>query len=173
MVDHDDERIRRGIAALLLDERDTLRAGRLHHGPYRDYATTHTLRRLEAASPKLEAVLGDVARVDAIRPFEYIRNSAIEGEIAQSEIAKVEPAVSRREKPLRAWMDEARSKLDATRESISVSVPQPLADENQYKVIVTVTRGDSKREIELVVGRFEGTRDWTIRDVRELTPPSR
>lgn len=176
MVDHDDERIRRGIAALLLDERDTLRAGQLRHGPYRDYATTHTLRRLEAASPKLEAVLGDVARVDAIRPFEYIRNSAIEGEIAQSEIAKVEPAVSRRDKPLRAWMDEARSKLDPTRDSISVTVPHSLAalaDENQYNAVVTVTRGDSKREIELVVVRFEGTRDWMIRDVRELTPPSR
>ncbi len=105
MLDHDDERIRRGIAALLLNERDALR-GRTAQAGFRDHeiARTRALTALEAASPKLDAVLGDVARNDAITPFEYIRNSSIEGDIAQSEINKVEFASTRSETVVKRWL---------------------------------------------------------------------
>lgn len=106
MLDHDDERIRRGIAALLLDERDALRAHTAHSGVRgHELATTRALAALEEASPRLDAVLGDVPRKDAITPFEYIRNSSIEGEIAESEINKVEFAATRSEKVVKRWLD--------------------------------------------------------------------
>ena len=106
LVDHDDERIRRGVAAILLNERDALRkvAGATHGWRERDLATARAGRDLEAASEKLMAVLGDVDRPDAIQPFEYIRNSSIEGEIAQSEIAKVEFASTRSQKLVQRWL---------------------------------------------------------------------
>jgi len=99
LLAHDDERIRAGVAALLLGERDALRARSLAGGPGgTPLATTWTLRALAAASPRLDAALGDVARSDAITPFEYIRNSSIEGTIASSEISKVELAPTAAEK---------------------------------------------------------------------------
>lgn len=105
LLDHDDERIRRGVAALLLDERDVLRkaTSSRHRWRDRDFATARALADLDAASPRLVAVLGDVERKDAIVPFEYIRNSSIEGEIAQSEISKVEFAQTRSEKLMKRW----------------------------------------------------------------------
>jgi hypothetical protein len=106
LLDHDDERIRRGVAALLLDERDAIRRAESsrHRWRDRDLATAQAGRALEAASDKLTAVLGDVERKDAIQPFEYIRNSSIEGEIAQSEISKVEFASTRSEKLVKRWV---------------------------------------------------------------------
>jgi hypothetical protein len=105
LLEHDDERIRRGVAALLLNERDAIRrtADARHRWRDRDLATARALRDLEAASGKLDAVLGDVERKDAIQPFEYIRNSSIEGEIAQSEISKVEFASTRSQKLMKRW----------------------------------------------------------------------
>ncbi len=106
LLDHDDERIRRGIAALLLDERDVIRRVANARGwRGRDLATLRAGRDLEAASSKLEAVLGDVERKDAIQPFEYIRNSSIEGEIAQSEISKVVFASTRSQKLVKRWVE--------------------------------------------------------------------
>ncbi len=106
LLDHDDERIRRGVAALLLDERDALRkaASRRHGWRDRDIASARASRDLEAATEKLKSVLGDVERKDAIQPFEYIRNSSIEGEIAQSEINKVEFAPTRSQKLAQRWV---------------------------------------------------------------------
>lgn len=106
LLDHDDERIRRGVAALLLDERDALRkaASRRHGWRDRDFASARASRDLEAATEKLTSVLGDVDRKDAIQPFEYIRNSSIEGEIAQSEINKVEFAPTRSQKLAQRWV---------------------------------------------------------------------
>lgn len=106
LLDHDDERIRRGAAALLLDERDRLRVQRDAAGLRgRALGVEGTLAALEAATPRLSAVLGDVDRAAAIVPFEYIRNSSIEGEIAQSEIDKVKPALSRPQKAVEEWAE--------------------------------------------------------------------
>jgi len=105
LLDHDDERIRRGVAALLLDERDAIRkvSSARYRWRDRDLATAQAGRDLEAASSRLEGVLGDVERKDAIQPFEYIRNSSIEGAIAQSEISKVEFASTRSQKLAKRW----------------------------------------------------------------------
>lgn len=106
LLDHDDERIRRGMAALLLDERDALRRADAKTGwRHGDIATSRAHHALEAATTKLDAVLGDVERKDAIQQWEYIRNSAIEGEIAQSEIDKVEYAPTRSQKVVKRWID--------------------------------------------------------------------
>jgi hypothetical protein len=112
LLDHDDERIRRGVAALLLNERDNIRRIEKAKAGWRDgdYATRSTGRALEAASGKLDAVLGDVERPDAIQPFEYIRNSAIEGEIAQSEISKVKFAQTRSERLVERFVNAHASK---------------------------------------------------------------
>jgi hypothetical protein len=106
LLEHDDERIRRGVAALLLDERDAIRKLATSRSRWRDrdLATARAGRDLEAASDRLDAVLGDVERKDAIQPFEYIRNSSIEGEIAQSEISKVEFASTRSQKLAKRWV---------------------------------------------------------------------
>ena len=106
LLDHDDERIRRGVAALLLNERDAVRRTvKAKHGwRERDFATAGAARDLEAASAKLDAVLGDVDRPAAIQPFEYIRNSSIEGAIAQSEISKVEFAKTRSQILVDRWV---------------------------------------------------------------------
>ena len=103
LIHHDDERIRRGMAALLLNEHDALQLAA--NGSWRTHSLAGDLAlgRLENARPELESVLGDVDREDAIRQFEYIRNSAIEGEIAQSEINRVEYAPTRSEKALKEW----------------------------------------------------------------------
>jgi hypothetical protein len=123
MLDHDDERIRRGIAALLLNERDNLRARRANAG-LRDYeiAQVRTLAALEEATPKLDAVLGDVDRKDAITPFEYIRNSSIEGEIAESEISKVEFASTRSTKLVKQWVTTAKAGWYQTDELYATTV---------------------------------------------------
>lgn len=107
LLDHDDERIRRGIAALLLNERDVLRNHRKTSFRWAegDLASARALADLEAATPRLEDVLDDVERPAAIQPFEYIRNSSIEGAIAQSEINKVEFAQSRSQLLVKRWAE--------------------------------------------------------------------
>ncbi|MBS2014190.1 MAG: DUF4173 domain-containing protein [Deltaproteobacteria bacterium] len=107
LLDHDDERIRRGVAALLLNERDALRAQakKSQRWADRDLASAMALRGLEAATPRLDAVLGDVERPAAIQPFEYIRNSSIEGAIAQTEISRVELAQTRSQLLVQRWAD--------------------------------------------------------------------
>jgi hypothetical protein len=110
LVGHDDERIRRGVAALLLNELDVLRRREQRAG-FRDsdFATRRTRADLEHAREKLETVLGDVERSDAIRQWEYIRNSSIEGEISQSEIDKVEMAPAGDQKIFRRWIAAHRT----------------------------------------------------------------
>ncbi|MBX3232729.1 MAG: DUF4173 domain-containing protein [Labilithrix sp.] len=111
LVEHDDERIRRGVAALLLNELDTLRRREQHAGLRdTDLATRKARADLERAEPQLEAVLGDVERSDAIRQWEYIRNSAIEGVISQSEIDKVEMAPAGDQKVFRRWIAAHRAR---------------------------------------------------------------
>lgn len=105
LVDHDDERIRRGVAAMLLDQLDVVRRREASAGLRgADLATRDARAELEQARPRLEAVLGDVERPDAIRQWEYIRNSSIEGVISQSEIDKVEMAPAGDQKVLRRWI---------------------------------------------------------------------
>ena len=110
LVGHDDERIRRGVAALLLNELDAVTRREQHAGLRdTDLATRQTRADLERARPELESVLGDVERSDAIRQWEYIRNSAIEGVISQSEINKVEMAPAGDQKIFRRWIAAQRS----------------------------------------------------------------
>ena len=54
-------------------------------------------------------MLGDVERSDAIRQWEYIRNSAIEVEISQSEIDKVEVAPAGDQRLFRRWIAAHRT----------------------------------------------------------------
>lgn len=177
MLDHDDERIRRGIAALLLNERDSLRerAARL---TWRDHeiASTHALRDLEAASDKLETVLGDVDRAAAIVPFEYIRNSAIEGEIAQSEISKVLPAQTRPEVTLRDWAP--RNVRGYLPETPITFVP---VDGNRLEATVKMTlwgeqgEQNTNADVVFVLVRVPPSRDWHVLEhrVTKRTPIER
>jgi len=105
LLAHDDERIRRGIAALLLNERDKLasRRARLAFGDG-DIASSRALATLNDATPALNATLDEADRAEAILYFEYIRNSSIEGEIAESEISKVPYAKSRADKLAESWI---------------------------------------------------------------------
>jgi hypothetical protein len=107
LLNHDDERIRKGMAALLLNERDSLRE-RANSRGFRDQdmASTRALGTLDAAAGELKATLGDVARAEAILYFEYIRNSSIEGDIAESEISKVPFAKSRADKLATSWLGD-------------------------------------------------------------------
>lgn len=111
LVGHDDERIRRGVAALLLNELELLRQREQRAG-FRDtdLATRKTRADLEQARSQLETVLGDVERSDAIRQWEYIRNSAIENVISQSEIDKVEMAPAGDQKIFRRWIAAHRNR---------------------------------------------------------------
>lgn len=110
LVDHDDARIRRGVAALLLNELDVLQKREAHAG-FRDFdlATRGARTALESAKPKLETVLAEVERSDAIRQWQYIRNSSIEGEISQAEIDKVEMAPAGDQQVFRRWIAAHRS----------------------------------------------------------------
>src|SRR5262249_8438020 len=69
LLDHPDARVRQGVAALLLDERDRLRAdvNRRTSWRERDLATSRALAALEAASGRLEAALGGANPTDARR----------------------------------------------------------------------------------------------------------
>jgi hypothetical protein len=111
LVGHDDERIRRGVAALLLNELDVLRRSEQRAG-FRDtdLASRQTRADLERARERLETVLGNVERSDAIRQWEYIRNSAIEGVISQSEIDKVEMAPAGDQRIFRHWIVAHRTR---------------------------------------------------------------
>ncbi len=173
IVGHEDERIRRGMAALLLNERDALRERTTGLALLdRDYATTTTLRALENATPELEAVLGDVERADAIVPFEYIRNSAIEGEIAQSEISKVERAQTRGEKFVRTWIAEQSMAFVQRQEAPGTkAIFHPAADANHLEVSVFLVPmfGDGPKkvaEVVLVLRRNTVTRQWQFVEER-------
>lgn len=160
LLDHDDERIRRGIAALLLNERDNLRrAERANQGwRDRDLASARALRELEAASPKLEAVLDDVTRPDAIQPFEYIRNSAIEGEIAQSEISKVKFAQTRSQMLVDKWINAHSSVFDA----------RAFGDIYAQNVVVD---GTARSRLELAAAKREYLARAPAEDKVELASP--
>jgi hypothetical protein len=139
LLHHDDDRIRRGIAALLLHERDILRTEHAGHKGFRDldFVSSRSLAELEAASPELEATLGDVERFDAIVPFEYIRNSAIEGEIAQSEIAKVKPAKTRAAKAALEWLDRQDGFVETSATDPEVKLEErPSKDPQRCQVVV-------------------------------------
>lgn len=122
LLDHSDVRIRRGVAALLLNERDRLEHEIGKETPRREaaYAPVSALKELEAARGKMERVLGDVDRAAAIVPFEYLRNSAIEGEIALSEIHKVLPAEPQHELVVKEWITRELTR----RPSTSASSPE-------------------------------------------------
>ena len=111
LVAHDDERIRRGVAALLLNQLDLLTRDEARTG-FRDtdLASRHTRADLAQARPQLETVLGDVERADAIRQWQYLRNSSIEGVISQSEIDKVEMAPAGDQKVFREWIAAHRNR---------------------------------------------------------------
>ncbi len=161
LLDHDDVRIRRGAAALLLRERDALRWQAPKRWRDVEFAAGDTLRALEAASPKLDAVLGDVDRDDAIQPFEYIRNSAIEGEIALSEISKVVPAQTRVEKALQLavhWLGNDVPPAATAR----VTAKELRTSSNPDRIEATVTmtwEGNlaPQREAEVVLVRAANT----------------
>jgi len=165
LLDHDDERIRRGAAALLLDERDSLRATLKPQRGWLDgdIATRRASVALETASPKLEAVLGDVVRSDAITPFEYIRNSSIEGAIAQSEIAKVKLAPTRSQVAVERWM---RAHDLEARGPIQISVlerPAPDVERAEGEVTAEHSLGatTTRREVVLLLERRTGG-EWQV-----------
>jgi hypothetical protein len=64
LLHHDDRRVRQGVAALLLDERDALRTevDSQHSWRERDIASQRTLAALDAAAPDMEAAIGGVSR---------------------------------------------------------------------------------------------------------------
>jgi len=169
MLNHDDERIRRGIAALLLDERDALRKARASLRPSDvSLADTRALRALDAATPALDAVLGDVEREDAIRPFEYIRNSAIEGEIAQSEISKVVPAETRSETAVREWLEQNTTMDLFHRYGASTTTFTPTGDPNRLDVEVTfpanAARGAQEGHVKLSLNRVRPGHRWYVEE---------
>ena len=169
LLDHDDERIRRGVAALLLNERDAIRRSVSARPGWRDrdLATARARRDLEAATEKLEAVLGDVERKDAIQPFEYIRNSSIEGEIAQSEISKVEFAQTRSQKATQRWATEHGLEL------ASAMTIRPLPNRGVESVeakltVVRTARGNEQKEVVLVLER-KPEDEWRIVEQPQLS----
>lgn len=166
LLDHDDVRIRRGAAALLLDERDELRRRAASAGLRgRAIGAERTLAALEAATPKLDEVLGDVERSVAIVPFEYIRNSSIEGEIAQSEIDKVKRPLSRSEEAVEDWISARRS-CGPWRwcvDEVGVTV-EPGADANHLRVTVPLAglAGATDGHAILTVERPKPGARWSV-----------
>ena len=175
MLEHDDERVRMGIAALLLDERDRLR-GRSTGESVRDRSVSETLalRELDRGSARLEEVLGDVDREDAIRQFEYIRNSAIEGEIAQSEISKVAYAETRSEKALRVWVERQATTLEPR---VQVFGTRPAfrstASPNRLEARLSLSRSGaaarSGNEVVVVLARDGSTPEWRVVTERAMS----
>ena len=171
MLAHDDERIRRGIAALLLDERDHLRsASRPRITKDQPLAEAWALRELDLASPRLEAVLGDVERVDAIRQFEYIRNSAIEGEIAQSEISKVELAETRSERALKLWLAEQASS-SPPRRLASATRPSLVETTDPNRLEADVAFATFPSPARLVLTRRRPGEEWRVEERVTMTVP--
>lgn len=137
LLDHSDVRIRRGVAALLLNERDRLAFDLHTQTPRREaaFAPVSALKELEAARGKMERVLGDVDRAAAIVPFEYLRNSAIEGEIALSEIHRVLPAEPQHALVVREWITSELSRRLVT----SASSPEFRATDDPEHYLAYVT----------------------------------
>lgn len=78
LLEHPDQRVREGIAALLKDEEETLR-GRAElatHWQGRDLATGVALAKIEAAQPRIDAILKDVSRESAREVLFAISRSA-------------------------------------------------------------------------------------------------
>jgi hypothetical protein len=163
LLDHDDERIRRGVAALLLNERDAIRKTvRANRGwRARDLATARAGRELESASDKLDAVLGDVERKDAIQPFEYIRNSSIEGEIAQSEISKVEFAQTRSHKTAQRWVTEHGLAMVGTIAMRPLANREVESIEAKLTILRTTPGTTAKSDVVLVLERKPGD-EWRV-----------
>jgi hypothetical protein len=167
LLDHDDERIRRGIAALLLNERDVLREHAKTKRGWRDgdIATADTSEALEAASAKLDSVLGDVARPDAIQPFEYIRNSAIEGEIAQSEISKVKFASTRSQVQVERWL--MSHGYEAAGAIAFRTLSGPPAERLEARFVITASGGGGgRRDVVLALERRSQSFEWQIVEER-------
>ena len=80
LLDHPDVRVRQGVAALLLEQRDHLRAVAEARRSWRegDIVTGHTLAALEGATPRLESALGSVAPLEAKRVLLEISRAANE-----------------------------------------------------------------------------------------------
>lgn len=172
LLGHDDVRIRRGAAALLLDERDELRRRTTSAGLRgRELGAERTLARLEEATPRLEEVLGDVERAGAIVPFEYIRNSSIEGEIAQSEIDKVMRPLTRSEQTVDDWISARRSCGPWRRCVDEVGVTfEPGADADHLRATIPMADvaggGPGRDRAVLTLQRPRPGASWSIVDTR-------
>lgn len=167
LLHHDDDRIRRGIAALLLNERDHLRARRANATSFRDldFAATRGLAVLEAASPEIETTLGDVERPEAILPFEYIRNSAIEGEIAQSEIAKVKAPRTRLAKASLEWLDRQDGFVETSASFPEVRMEERPSSERGKRRLTMYAHGKENGkllEVDLVLERDAHDGIWQV-----------
>src|SRR5206468_2538236 len=110
-----------------------------------DIASARTLAELEAASAKLDAVLGDVDRPAAIQPFEYIRNSAIEGVIAQSEILKVEFAKTRSQILVGRWVTAHSSSIEARAQRCSDG--RSARTRRQERVLLIPRLSEARRDL--------------------------
>lgn len=170
LLDHDDPRIQRGAAALLLDERDALRA-RVDAAGLRGRAigVERTLAALDEAAPRMVEILGDVDRAAAIVPFEYIRNSSIEGEIALSEIDKVKPALSRSQKAIDDWATMGAGAWAGW------TVPEvdarltfwPGVDEDHLEALAPVVGKDGRRGVVgITLARIRPGAPWYVVDAR-------
>jgi hypothetical protein len=167
LVHHDDDRIRKGISALLLNERDRLRQRRAKATTFRDldFASTRSLAILEAASPELETTLGDVDRPEAIVPFEYIRNSAIEGEIAQSEIARVKPPRTRTMKAALEWLDRQDAFVETSETFPEVRMDERPTSAPGKRRLTMYAHGKDRgglQAIELELSRDSASGAWQV-----------
>jgi hypothetical protein len=81
LLQHEDKRVRQGVASLLIDERDALREEMKSQASWRerDIATGRTLAALEAASPEMEAIVAGVNRTSARETLLEISRVANEG----------------------------------------------------------------------------------------------
>jgi hypothetical protein len=74
LLDHPDVRIRQGVAVLLDEERERLHASEPASWRRRSYAEGKAMRELDAAAPKIAAVLGSVNRRSArVSLYEVMR----------------------------------------------------------------------------------------------------
>jgi hypothetical protein len=78
LLDHSDVRIRQGVAAILEEERERLRAGEPAAWRERSFAATRAIAVLDAAGPKIAATLGNVDRRDARRSLYEVTRVANE-----------------------------------------------------------------------------------------------
>jgi hypothetical protein len=81
LLHHQDLRVRQGVATLLEQERTSLAHAVEQQGSWRehDVASRRTLRKLDAAAPEIDAVLGKVDRTAARQVLLEISRVAEEG----------------------------------------------------------------------------------------------